>query len=77
MVSVDVKHHVYLLTYAHRHRMKQAYLNNERLCAHSMKQAYFMTSVYAHRQGSRRDQKIKRSRGGRWSWTFKLAQKRS
>ena len=28
-------------------------------------------------QGSRRDQKIKRSRGGRWSWTFKLAQKRS
>ena len=31
----------------------------------------------AHCQGSRRDQKIKRSRGGRWSWTFKLAQKRS
>ena len=28
-------------------------------------------------QGSRRDQKIRRSRGGRWSWTFKLAQKRS
>ena len=28
-------------------------------------------------QGTRRDQKIKRSRGGRWSWTFKLAQKRS
>ena len=25
-------------------------------------------------QGSRRDKKIKRSRGGRWSWTFKLAQ---
>ena len=28
-------------------------------------------------QGSRRDQKIRRSRGGRWSWTFKLAHKRS
>ena len=28
-------------------------------------------------QGSRRDQKIKRCREGRWSWTFKLAQKRS
>ena len=28
-------------------------------------------------QGSRRDQKMKRSRGGRWSWTFKLAQERS
>ena len=28
-------------------------------------------------QGSRRDQKIKGSRGGRWSWTLKLAQKRS
>ena len=26
-------------------------------------------------QGSRQDQKIKRSRGERWSWTFKLAQK--
>ena len=28
-------------------------------------------------QDSRRDQKIKRSREGRWSWTFKLAPKRS
>ena len=28
-------------------------------------------------QGFRRDQKIKRSRGGRWSWTLQLAQKRS
>ena len=28
-------------------------------------------------QGSRWDKKIKRSRGGRWSWTFKLAQERS
>ena len=30
------------------------------------------------RQGSRRDQKIKRDlRGGRWSWTLNFAQKRS
>ena len=31
----------------------------------------------ACRQGPRRNRKIKRSRGGRWSWTFELAQKRS
>ena len=27
-------------------------------------------------QGSRQDQKIKRSRGGRWSWTFRFSQRR-
>ena len=27
--------------------------------------------------GSRRNQKVKRSRGGRWSWTFKLVQMKS
>ena len=43
----------------------------------SREQRYIKAINNNNDQGSRRDQKIKRSRGGRWSWTFKFAQKRS
>ena len=44
-------------------------------CGHRNTEYPALPSNIQLTQGSRRGQKIKRSRGRRWSWTFKLAQK--
>ena len=62
---------IYCIYSNHRH------LTSERSITEHRNAEYINCPLPPSVQGSRRDQKIKRSRGGRWSWTFKLAQKRS